>query len=338
MEEENSKKVEANQSSVEEISGSTKPRNSWKTFSIILILAVIVLVFYVFKGSATGNVVSEKTAADTIISYLNTKVGGGVSYISAKDVGSMYEVTVSYQNDSIPVYITKDAKYFVQGAIPIAADTGTDTTGGEQEPTSVPKSDKPIVELFVMTFCPYGTQAEKGLIPVIEAFKDKIDANIRFVHYFMHGDKEEQETYRQICIREEQSAKYLAYLKCFLSGDGKADSTGYIANGKDPETCIKEVGIDKAKLTTCIADKSKTLYASDSDLSNAYGVQGSPTLVINGVQVSSGRSSSAYASAICAAFNTAPAECKQTFSSVNPTAGFGFASGTSGTAAAAQCG
>ena len=51
------------------------------------------------------------------------------------------------------------------------ADTSTSTT--------VPKSDKPLVELFVMAYCPYGTQAEKGLIPVIELLGDKIDASIK---------------------------------------------------------------------------------------------------------------------------------------------------------------
>jgi len=38
-----------------------------------------------------------------------------------------------------------------------------------------PKSAKPQVKFFVMSFCPYGNQAEAGLEPVYQLLKDKVD-------------------------------------------------------------------------------------------------------------------------------------------------------------------
>lgn len=296
--------------------------NPYIVSTIVLGLATLILVTLTLSPSLTGNVISGSSAGQNLIDYLNTNVGGGVGYVSYEDLGNLYQIIVSYNGDNIPVYVTKDGKYFISS---IQAITGQAVQQEQQtQATEVPKSDKPEVELFVMTHCPYGTQAEKGLIPVIETLGNKIDAEIRFVHYFMHGDREEQETYNQVCIREEQSSKFLTYLKCFLE-DG------------DSSRCQNKVGIDKTKLNSCLQGKAKEYYASDSELSKSYDVQGSPTLVINGVIANSGRSPSAFLTAICSAFNTKASECSQQVSSENPSAGFGY-SASSASPSSASCG
>ncbi len=313
---------------------SKEKKNPWVIYTFVLAVAVIILAILLYKGgvAGTGKVVDKDMAAEKLVNYLNSRTGGGVELVSSTQEGSLYNVMVSYQGDEIPVYITTDGQYFVQGVVPLT-DENESVQPPEPTPTEVVKSDKPKVELFVMTECPYGTQAEKGIIPVLELLGDKIDGQISFVHYFMHGDKEEQETYRQVCIREEQPDKYLAYLKCYLEGDGKADSTGYIANGKDPGACIKEAKVSETKLKSCISKSSEAYYKTDSAASQAAGVQGSPTLVINGQIVNSGRSPSAFLQTICSAFNTAPSECEETLDSTNPSAGFGYSAGGSNTAA-----
>jgi len=73
------------------------------------------------------------------------------------------------------------------------------------------KKDVPEVELFVMSHCPYGTQMEKGILPVVELLGDKIDFKIRFVYYAMHGEKEVNEEARQYCIQKEQKDKFISY-------------------------------------------------------------------------------------------------------------------------------
>ncbi len=308
-----------------------KKANDFKILSAILGVIVLGLLIYMFYGrftggGITGNVISDKDATQKLVDYLNAKTGGGVTFVSSDNFGSnLYEITVSYNGQNIPVYITKDGLYFVQGAVPLAGDNTADgsTPDVTATPQDIPKSDKPKVELFVMTHCPYGTQAEKGLIPAIKALGSKADVKIRFVHYFMHGDKEEKETYNQVCIREEQSSKYFDYLSCFLE-DGNS------------ERCLTKTGIDKTKLNACLADdnkKAKEYYKADSDLSNKYGVQGSPTLIINGVEADSARDSVSYLKTVCSSFNKAPtAECSKQLSSASPAPGFGTATAPAGSA------
>jgi len=294
--------------------------NFWMITSIILLLALLAVMFW-----PSG--VNKTKAGEELVTFLNERVGGGVTLKAVEDIGSLYEVTVVYRGQEIPVYITKDGKYFVQGATEIAPITGQAVeNGAETSSQEIPKSDKPKIELFVMTYCPYGTMAEKGLIPVIKELGNKIDAKIRFVHYFMHGDKEEQETYTQLCIREEQGNKFLDYLSCFLE-DGNSTR------------CLTKAGIDKAKLDSCLTtNKSKEYYESDSELSEGYGVQGSPTLIINGVEVSSGRSPAAYLSTICSAFNSNQEECSKNLSTETPSPGFGSTTTTSSSQSSGGCG
>jgi protein-disulfide isomerase len=201
----------------------------------------------------------------------------------------------------------------------------------------ITKSDTPVVNVFVMSYCPYGTQIEKGVIPVQQLLGSKADININFVQYTMHGQKEGDENTAQYCIQKEQKDKYWQYLTCFLD---KSDSAG----------CQDKAGIDKTKLQACIASADSEFnissdmaagsqyprYRVNEEMAKKYGIQGSPGLVINEKMISSGRDSESLKKAICCAFNKKPAECGQTLSSAAPAPGFGF-SGT-GSGAAASCG
>ncbi len=300
-------------------------RNPWIIASVVLGILVIILAINSFYSGMTGGVagVSKDAAANVILDFANSQTGGGVTLVEVNEKYGLYEVVVSYQDEEIPLYITKDGKNLVQGVTPLSVFEDNSDSDTQSTPEVV-KSDKPKVELFVMTHCPYGTQAEKGFIPMIKAMGSLIDAKIRFVHYKMHAP-EEEETPRQVCIREEQPDKYLDYLECFLE-DGNASR------------CIEEAGVNEDDLNECIdngnADK---YYEEDSGLSEGYGVQGSPTLVVNGQIVSSGRSPDAFLTTVCSAFNTAPSECSSLeLSSENPSPGFGYTA--SGSATTASCG
>jgi hypothetical protein len=205
------------------------------------------------------------------------------------------------------------------------------------------KTDKPTVELFVMSYCPYGTQEEKGIIPAVEALKGKINFSVKFVYYSMHGWKEMEENTRQYCIQKEQNDRYIPYLACFL-------------NDSNYSRCIVNANISQASLGACMNatdaaynitgiynDQANWLngqfpvYPIDMAENQLYGVQGSPTLIINGAAASSGRNSASLLSAICNAFSVEPAECGTTLSSVSPSSGFGY-TGAGDSGAAAQCG
>jgi protein-disulfide isomerase len=298
-------------------------KNPWILSTVVLGIFVVLLVIGSFGSIPTGNSISESDAGKIIVNFAQEQTGQPIELDSVTETAGIYEVNIIFQNQTIPLYLTKDGENLIQGLTPLSSIPSPQDQEAEKAPIDVPKTDKPTVELFVMTHCPYGTQAEKGYIPAILELGNNIDASVKFVHYFLH-EPENAETPKQICIREEQASKYNTYLKCFLE-DG------------DSDRCITEAKIDEDKLNDCIdngnADK---YYASDSELSQGYGVQGSPTLVVNGVIVQSGRSADAYFKTICSAFNSVPAICgTASLDSASPSPGFGY--GTTSGIANAQC-
>lgn len=217
---------------------------------------------------------------------------------------------------------------------------------------NVPKSAVPKVELFVMAYCPYGLQMEKAFVPTWDLLKNKADLSIKFVNYAMHGKKEVDENTRQFCIEKDQPTKYSAYLKCFFAaGQNNGTEANY-------QSCLKQAGVNESALSSCIGgtDKQFGITAKYNDQSswlsgqfpqfpiydtenNKYGVQGSPTLVINGVQSQAARTPEAIKQAICAAFENAPAECSQPLNNNSFQAGFGLAqAGGGGGATSPGCG
>jgi len=199
------------------------------------------------------------------------------------------------------------------------------------EPVVIPKSDKPVVELFIMSYCPFGLQMQKAYLPVMELFGQKAEMDIKFVSYAMHDKPEVDENTRQYCLQKEQTNKYMAYAKCFVSSDKFA-------------TCLKSTGVDEGKLNSCVTKTDKdfqiteifndqTSWGSDyppypiyTDLNTLYKVEGSPTLVINGVQVDTDRSPEMIKRAVCDAFNDQPVECDTVLDLVEAEPGFDFES------------
>jgi len=308
-----------------------KKINLWKIFTFgLLVLLVISLFTEGFQK--WGGELSQEEAAQQTLAFVNQELLQGkatATISSVSEENGLYLLSMDLSGQELDTYVTKDGQIFFPQGIKVtelAGEEGTVTP----TPTNVPKTDKPKVELFVMSHCPYGTQAEKGLIPVMEKLGSKADIEIKFVYYAMHGEKEIKEQMNQVCIKNEQSDKFLPYLKCFLNaGDGAA--------------CLNTAGVDKAKMDTCVSaldaqykimekfkDQSTWLsgnyplfdvYKTDND---KYQVGGSPTLVINGVESSSGRSPDAYLKSVCAAFSEAPAECEETLSTTTYPAGFGY--------------
>jgi protein-disulfide isomerase len=302
--------------------------NYWVVSTFVLAILLIGVIIY--GNSFRGSVVSANVVSDKVISFANSQ-GVDAEIVSVESNGSLYEVVLSIEGEEFPLYVTLDGKSIISGLVPL--EVNEVSTPATSTSTEIPKSDKPILELFVMTHCPYGTQAEKGFLPMARLLEDVADMEIRFVHYFMH-EPEETETPRQVCIREEQGDKFLDYLECFLEGDGNSEG-GYIQNGNDPSTCMQETGVDESLVEECVdSGRWEDYYAEDSEMSEDAGVRGSPTLVINGAIVEAGRSESAYLGASCEAFNEVPELCEEEVSTAQPSVYFGWEE-TSNTASAA---
>lgn len=325
---------------------------TWTLGVVALVLAIALVVSILTQGFAganggTGGVSEEDLKAKTVTYLGQILPGQAVSVDSIVDEGNIYSLKLTVAGRPYDSYATKDGKLLFPSAIDMTADAVVPEDSAQPPAqTNVPKTDKPMVELFVMSHCPYGTQSEKGILPAVRALGDNVDFKVRFVYYAMHGEKEVKEQLVQYCIQSEQSDKYLSYLACFLNdsaGQGSADASN---------KCIASLGIDTKKLETCktatdtkfnvmknLNDQSSwlsgrfPLFDTDKEANTKYSVGGSPTLVINGVTVNSGRDSASYLSAICNAMTTPSAECQTQLSAASPGPGFGYDSTAAATAA-----
>ena len=296
-----------------------------KLLKPLIFLSIVVLAFtaYVvyeaaYHLSSLPAEISAQDAANRAISYINSHGGAGVSLIDVTEESGLYKIHISIGQTEYDVFASKDGQILLQQAIYIEESNTVDTGNTS---TTVPKSDRPDVKIFVMSYCPYGLQAEKMILPVYDLLKDKIDIGIYFVDYAMHGDKELDENLRQYCIEAENQSQYFDYLRCFVQGGNSS-------------ICLTETGINLENLASCISTTAATYNISaanypafnvQKDLNDLYGVTGSPTIIINGKVINlpgSERSPENFKQIICSAFNISPEECNQSLSTTVPSAGF----------------
>lgn len=309
-----------------------------KTIFVILLLVLILAGCTWQEGLVRGEkIISPEEAKIKGEEFINNNLMSPGRKATVKEVieeGNLYKLVVDIGSDEdITSYISKDGKKFFPQVMDIEEVESASADSEEQGPVATVsnKKDKPTVELFVMSHCPFGTQIEKGILPVLETLGDKIDFELKFCSYAMHAKKELDEQLNQYCIQKNEPDKFLSYLKCFLEDD-------------DSERCIKDVKVDVSKLNSCISSTDKEfkvtekfndqstwsnglypLFNVHKDDNAQYGVQGSPTLVINGSQISSrDRDASSLLATICSGFNEQPEECNAELSSVTPSPGFGF--------------
>jgi len=317
-----------------------------KIFFLSLVLTLTVVLSGCTAGLTSRRMSMEEAKVQTE-QYINDNLmaPGSVATISSvgKEYG-LYKMSVDIGGgQTIDSYTSPDGRWFFPQALEMNPATDDTTNTNASVPgADLPKTDKPVVELFVMSHCPYGTQMEKGILPVANLLKDKIDFQLKFVDYAMHGEKEIKEQLNQYCIITEQETKLNSYLSCFLeAGDGAS--------------CLTKTGIDQRKMNSCVAKADKEFNVTSrfedpkkpdwkgsyppidlfADDNAKYNVGGSPTLIINGVESSSNRDSASLLSTICSAFTDTPSECQTELSSATPAPGFG--TGTTDSSADATC-
>ncbi len=298
------------------------------------------------KGEDAPVLVSAEEAAVEAVKYINANVldaGMTASLVDVVTDGETYKFRIRIEDQEYTSYISKDGRYLFPNAYDMTTELTQPVAGDDpSQVQEVVKAEKPDVKVFIMTYCPFGLQAQKMFLPVYDLLKDKADIGIYFVDYIMHEMPEIEENLRQYCIIKDQNEKYYDYLTCFVK-DGSYDDNSIF------QSCLDEAKIDEKKLETCIAstdqeykitelynDKSTWLSGSypifniHADLNDQYGVGGSPAVIINGVEVGiSSRSPENFKNVVCEAFDSAPEECSQTLSDVAFTAGFGLAEGVS---------
>ncbi len=313
-----------------------------KNIANLLVVAAIFFAigFFVKQNSGEksaanqGKNISAKQAEEKAKKFISENLvqpGTDIKIKGVSEENNLYRIELDVSGQQLVSYLTKDGENFFPQAMNIAQVEEQQKQQAEtakKQNEEIPKTEKPKIEAFIMSYCPYGTQIQKGLLPVVDLLKDKIDFDFKFVDYAMHGEEEINENLLQYCLAEQDENKFYQYLDCFLTEN-------------DSEKCLATVGTSQSKLDPCItsADEKFEITKKLEDKENwngsyppfdlqkeeneKYGVQGSPTLVINGATASSARDSQSLLATVCGAFTEKPEECSQELSSDVPAPGFG---------------
>lgn len=218
-----------------------------------------------------------------------------------------------YENESLvsqgSVYANKNKVFLVQAAFDL--NTPLELPVAEEEPVEVaPKSDKPVVELFVWGYCPYGVQSQGPLVEVANLLSEEADFII-VPYYDGHGAFETQQNKIQLCVQELYPEKYWSYAdgfvkevypKCSVQRTVECDAT-------ESEKIMSSLGIDSKEVMSCVESQGEELFMQAQTEADLASVQGSPTLVINGAKINVARTADAMKNAVCEAFNSVPQDC-----------------------------
>lgn len=297
---------------------------------IIVIIAIIAVAAILYATGAPGGTASASPDAcgKKVIDYMNAnfltnKSNSTIKLVSVTEKGGVYEIAARYQTQNLTFYATNDCTHLFEGIVDMSAAPARTQTPWTPVPTQAPaKSARPNAELFVMSFCPYGVQAETAIQPVVSL----LGSNVNFtVHYIatvggttidsvssLHGPAEAQEDVRQLCIAKYYPQKLWPYLNAF-------DEQCYpvAKNATELASCQKKItdslgitGIDSC----ATGSEGISLLTKDVAVTNSYQVAGSPTLYINGQLYNDQRTAEAYKDAICARFDSPPAACSTNLS------------------------
>ncbi|MCD4666782.1 hypothetical protein K8R47_03155 [archaeon] len=322
--------------------------NYWKMITIFMAVLFIASIFTSGFGFLTAK--PKQQVAEEAVAFINTNLltgGNSVVLDSVSKEGCLYKMDLSLEEQKLESYVTKDGNLLFPQAIILKTEETQEPeiqntpTGATTFCDNAEKNDKPIVELFVMSQCPYGTIAEEAMYPVYKLIKNQIDFKLYFIaeiyeseetfqemiqslpenyrdrknmqcnkkedgKYYcsLHGQPEVDENLRQICAIEHYPDKYFSYIQCV--------NENYVDPESVWESCASKFDIDTNIIKTCSeGEEGRQLLRVNIKRANELQVSGSPTLIINGKTYTGQRIPQSFQEAVCCSFNTEPETCSQ---------------------------
>lgn len=178
--------------------GTKKRRNPWmlSTIGLIVILIISLIGVSITGMFVTQTSLSAEEAARRAIEYINENLvqpNTSASFNSVNEVSGFYNVTISYLDREISVYVSKDGSYlFVSEPLDITKELPTPTIPEEtignfliSEDEVCEEDGKPILYFFGSEGCPHC----KWEHPVINSVAEKFEGLISY-HENMDSDED----------------------------------------------------------------------------------------------------------------------------------------------------
>jgi len=188
-----------------------------------------------------------------------------------------------------------------------------------------PGDGRPQIDFFVMSYCPYGNQAEEAIEKAYQLLKDKAEYNPHYVIYSnyqgggpqfclddeskycsMHGVQELNQNIRELCVNKHVGIK--EYFEFVLAANKEC-------NAGNVDTCWEAVaeglGLDTDKIKKCEKDEGLTIAAAEKKLNDILKITGSPQVFVEGLEYAGARTGAGYMRALCNKIDDPPEACSQ---------------------------
>jgi hypothetical protein len=276
----------------------------------------------------------RQVLADTY--FLNSGEEVDVSFIGHEEFPNHVALYYSIMGQETPLFVSKDYLYLYPNAIEFEA-LEADVAAAkaqylemlanppeEAAPPEMQKKEVPTVQLFLMSNCPYGNQAENGIADVVYLFEGEIEFEPVYIlsgsdgsYNSLHGEYELNQGIREKIVYNMYGAKtwmdfvYDVNQNCFA---GKTSSEA----GSTIDACWKQsaeqAGVDVAAVEAEFEANFTEIADGEVAKTSAAMVTGSPTLIMNGAVYQGARTPEEYKSWICTGFLEVPESCNESLS------------------------
>jgi len=266
--------------------------NPWIISTIVLGVALILVIAFAGKASITGNTVNAQTAGEKVLNFLesNPDLQGQVELVSVEDKGQVYEVTLNFQGQDVPIYTTLDGQYLISDLVPIDP-TAEIPSQQEVQPTTQPtqaqlsEDDDPVLgdknaPITIIEFsdfqCPFCAKFHSETLPELK--KNYIDtgkAKLIYRDYPLpnHPMAIPSALAAQCVFEQGGDEAYYKYHDTLFSNQAILSSENLIVWASQQGYNIKDCFESQKFLNEVNAD-----YAAGGQL-------GTPTFFINGMKV-----------------------------------------------------
>ncbi len=172
-------------------------------------------------------------------------------------------------------------------------------------PTPGATVDEPLsVELYVMSQCPYGVQAEDTLFEAIQNLgEENFDLKVEYIStdlgggnfQSLHGEPETKGNIAQLCGKEYSPENYLNMVLCMNENAQTIPSNW--------ESCAENLNMPVDEIRTCYeGNEGNELLVNSIKETAKRGATGSPTIYVDDASYSGGRGVNDFTRAFCNAF------------------------------------
>jgi len=145
--------------------------------TLVLMLVIGIIIGFGAKDLVLGGsfkTLSKNEISEKVVNFVNSNFlssqGKTASVVSLSEESGIYKIELKVDENQFASFATKDGKYLFPQVFDMMPKI-----------VEIPKSEKPNLKLFVMSFCPYGTQAEETLYPLLNLLKGKINFELAYI-------------------------------------------------------------------------------------------------------------------------------------------------------------